>query len=571
MIRKMFYLVCTVCLLVAAGYAVWHFVRDETGRGGKRVMGYEKAVKKLDGLVSRIDWSENFVRRRAKVRLGKAQDLKETLPPIDRFEAVVSPVPSGDDVVAEIFTSTEKSGTGTDGIMVRIARDFNAGNLRLKDGRRVRVIIRKIASGTGYQFIASGKYRPDAFSPSSMLWVEMTAAHGVTMTPVRERMFGNIAGVVMKAGVADRLRSVYGGTDIRTLIDAVVQGNLVMGYTNPFASSTGLNFLITVLSTFAGGNPDLMLSPEVVSSFESFQRGVPFVALTTLQMRDSVENDGALEAFVMEYQTFANTPALRSGYEFIPFGIRHDNPLYAVGEIGPEKREVLNMFASFAGGEKYRVLAGKYGFDPEMPYQPAVPLPPGSTLVRAQKIWKDKKDAGRPIAAIFLCDVSGSMRGTRLNHLKKALIQGSEFIAPGNAIGVVLFNHRVSVVLPVKPFDLSQKAAFQAAVEDMVADGKTAMYDGVAVSLSMLAEARRKNPDVKPMLFVLTDGETNVGLVLENMSPIIEGLNMPIYTIGYEADIGELGKLSSLVEAASLNAGEAEIEYKIGSLLNAQM
>ena len=31
-----------------------------------------------------------------------------------------------------------------------------------------------------------------------------------------------------------------------------------------------------------------MLAPEVVSAFEQFQKGVPFVAVTTMQMRDSV-------------------------------------------------------------------------------------------------------------------------------------------------------------------------------------------------------------------------------------------------------------------------------------------
>ena len=39
----------------------------------------------------------------------------------------------------------------------------------------------------------------------------------------------------------------------------------------------------------------------------------------------------------------------------------------------------------------------------------------------------------------------------------------------------------------------------------------------------------------------------------------------------FEADVKELGRLSSLVEAASLNASEADLRYKIGALLNSQM
>ena len=50
---------------------------------------------------------------------------------------------------------------------------------------------------------------------------------------------------------------------------------------------------MTVLDSIAGGDPARLTSPDVASVFEQFQRQVPFVALTTLQMRDSVENDRA--------------------------------------------------------------------------------------------------------------------------------------------------------------------------------------------------------------------------------------------------------------------------------------
>lgn len=558
--------------LLIAGTTVYYVLKSPSGPSiAKSRYSYEDAAAELQDRVARISWREAPVQRRARVQLGQGKDLKRTLPDIGQFPQVVLPNAGPGDVAVEIFTSTEKSGTGTDGIFVEIGDAFNQSNVMLNDGRRAKVVIRKIASGTGYEFIASGKYRPDAFCPSNALWVRMAEAHGVAMTPVLERTTGNIAGVVMKDAVADRIRSTYGDTTVKTIIDAVVQGNLVMGYTNPFASSTGLNFLVTVLATFAQGDADRMLSPDVVSSFTGFQKGVPFVALTTLQMRESVQNDGSLEAFVMEYQTFVNTPVLQSGYAFIPFGVRHDNPLYAVGDLPPEKREALEKFARFADRQKYRDVAARYGFNPSLDYEPPFAAPPGAVLVQAQKIWKEKKDAGRPIVAMFLCDVSGSMRGSRLGQLKRALLAGSEFIEPSNAIGLTVFNHQVTVVLPVDTFNLNQRAAFNAAVEDLSADGKTAMYDGVAVSLSILVAEKQKRPDAKPILFVLTDGETNVGMAFDDMNRVIEGLNIPIYTIGYEANIDELKRLSSLVEAASLNAGEQEIEYKIGSLLNAQM
>ncbi|MDX1431648.1 MAG: vWA domain-containing protein [Gammaproteobacteria bacterium] len=531
----------------------------------------EEAETKLSRVLGEVSWREAYVTSRARVELGGKASLSESLPPIAKFPMTVNPSMRAGDVAVEIFASTEKSGSGTDGWMVEVANAFNARNVRLSSGRTAKVKVRKIASGTGHEFIASGKYRPQGFSPSNHLWVRMTEAQGVAMTPVSESMVGNIAGLVMKEEVAERLRAQYGEVNVRNLIDAVVQGNLVMGYTNPFASSTGLNFLVTVLARFADGDEARMLSPEVVSGFEGFQRGVPFVALTTLQMRDSVEKDGSLDAFVMEYQTFVKTQALASGYEFIPFGIRHDNPLYGVGELGEDEREALEKFAAFAAGNEYTALAKSYGFNPPMEYASPFPAPSGKTLVAAQRLWKEKKDAGRPIIAVFLCDVSGSMRGARMRGVKQALLDGAEFISEGNSIGMVVFSNDVRVVLPIRAFDLNHKAAFHAAVQALDAGGGTAMYDGVAVALSMLAEESRRNPDAKPLLFVLTDGKTNEGLAFADMQRIIKGMRIPVYTIGYEADLDELGRLSSLVEAASLNADEGEIRYRIGSLLNAQM
>ena len=191
----------------------------------------------------------------------------------------------------------------------------------------------------------------------------------------------NVAGIVMKDETAEELRAKYGELTPENLVEAVIAGDLVMGYTDPFASSTGLNFLLTVLDSIAEGDPARLTSPDVASVFEQFQRQVPFVALTTLQMRDSVANDtGTLDAFVMEWQTYANTESLQTGYEFIPFGVRHDNPLYTVGDLTPSQAEALEAFAAFAEQPQYQELAAEYGFDPPA-FDPTVEVPSGSTLI----------------------------------------------------------------------------------------------------------------------------------------------------------------------------------------------
>lgn len=562
-------------IVVAAGAAAAALWLSGCGPGEKgdareKPLEAKEAVKALGQWTQKVR-VRNVPVQAAEPALARETTLEAMLPPIETFPMTVGFSETDRAVAVEIFASTEKSGSGPDGWMVEVGKRFNDANFRLSGGKVARVAVRKIASGTAYEFITSRKYAPDAFSPSSELWGEMVKVHGVKVTRIHPALAGNIAGIVMKRATAEKTWPGRKAIGVGDVIDTSIRGAISLGYTNPFASSTGLNLLVTMLQIFAQGKEREMLSPEVASSFEAFQKNVPFVAMTTLQMRDSVERDGSLDAFVMEYQTFSQTAPLRTGYEFIPFGFRHDNPLYAVGNLPPEKRETLEKFAAFCLEEPQRKLAAEYGFYPPVEWKEPYPIPSGKALVAAQKLWKQKKDAGRPIAAVFVADVSGSMGGSKILLLRKALLDGSQFISSGNAIGLIAFSSEVSVLLDVKPFMLLHKAAFQAGARRLETGGSTAMYDAVAVALSMLLDYKKDHPEVRPMVFVLTDGETNAGATYDTAGPIIAGLKIPVYTIGFEVKVKELSRLSSLVEAANIDANEQDLRYKIGALFNAQM
>jgi Ca-activated chloride channel family protein len=270
----------------------------------------------------------------------------------------------------------------------------------------------------------------------------------------------------------------------------------------------------------------------------------------------------------MEWQTYVNTESLRDGFEFIPFGVAHDNPLYAFDSASPAEREVLELFAQHVAGDELQERAASMGFDPP-DYVSDVALPSGETLIEAQELWKDKKDAGRPVFAVFVTDTSGSMAGSRLNAVQLALASAREFIDPEASVGMVEFSDRARKRLDIAPFDLNQQASFMAAVEDMDPVGGTAMYDGVVLGLEMLAEQQAQTPNGKFLLIVLTDGETNEGLGFGDVDEVVEGLRIPVFTVGFEADLEELGRLASLVEAATINASESDVEFQLTSLFNA--
>jgi len=168
-------------------------------------------------------------------------------------------------------------------------------------------------------------------------------------------------------------------------------------------------------------------------------------------------------------------------------------------------------------------------------------------------------------------DGSGSMNGEPINKLKQSLLQGEKYIGKENSVGLVSYSDNVNINLPIGKFDLNQRSLFAGAVGSLQANGNTATFDGIAVAMQMIEEEMAKNPDLKPMIFVLSDGATNRGHSLDEIKGIVEAEKIPIYTIGYNADIAALQSISSINEAASINADTDDVIYKLGNLFNAQM
>lgn len=340
-----------------------------------------------------------------------------------------------------------------------------------------------------------------------------------------------------------------------------------MGYTNPYASSTGLNFLISTLAYFDEENP---LSPKAISGFQKFQENIPFVSYITMQMRAAAES-GSLDAFILEYQTYINDAKLKRDYIFVPFGLEHNNPMYSIGNLDSNKAEVLKMFTQYCKNSSMQKLATDYGFNHNTDYKSNVKSYDGKILLQAQDLWKEEKDSGKPIIAVFVADVSGSMAGTPLAKLKESLNNSMQYINSNNYIGLVSYSTDVIVNLPIDQFNLNQKSYFTGAIQNLTAGGNTATYDGIIVGADMLLKKQKEVPDAKMMMFVLSDGDTNTGHSISDATNVIKNLNIPIYTIGYNANIQALEKISAINEAASINADSDDVIYQLKNLFNSNL
>lgn len=557
--KKKGLLVVIILLVVALVFGGLYLTRN-FGKSTKSVSS-EDAMRKLNKYVDKIEPGAGTPTR-STVQYAEGDTTFQELPALTDSSVAVR---ENTRLYAEIFASSEKTGTGTDGWLREMAQGFNASGAAL-DGEPISIRLRTVSSGQQVDYAASGKYMPAAISPSSTLSVKMLNAKGVATEYAAESLVMNYAGIVISSKTYSTLMEEYGDATVKTLAQATADGKIIMGYTNPFTSATGFNFLVTLLDSYASGD---ILSAQAANGFVQFQKNVPFVAMTTTQLRSAADK-GTFDGFVLEYQAFQNDATLNRNYRFIPFGYAHENPLAVISTATAEEKEILRQFAVYCA-ENGGALAKKDGFNtvPEG-YAPMTADYSGEDLIRAQALYKENKDT-KPIIAVFVADVSGSMVGEPINTLKDSLVNSMQYINTENYIGLVSYNDNVTIELPIAKFDLTQQSYFKGSVEALSVGGATATFDAICVAMKMVEDKFAELPDAKPMIFVLSDGETNRGYSLGDITDIVSGLQMPVYTIGYNANISALQAISDINEGIFINAGIDDIAYQLRQLFNANM
>lgn len=526
-------------------------------------LSYNDAVHELNALYGDIKPKEISPRLDVDMSTGS---VASSLADIDTFPIVVT---GKGEINIEIAAATELSADAPDDWLNVVAEEFNRGNHKIGD-KKVAINVRKITSGEVVTYMTDGDYRPDCFIPSNSAWGEMLEAKSIKTVQVTDRIAGNTAGILMKKAAYEQFIADYKEVTVANVLKAANNGDIVFAYTNPYTSSTGLNILSAMLYAFDNQNP---LSDEAVSQLIEYQKKAPAAAYTTAVLKDSAAK-GIIDVMVMEEQAYINTPEL-SDYVFTPAGIRHDHPVYTFDYVSAEKRQAVEMFKEYCLSDEMQELATKKGFNRHDDYKSQENGMDGNGYFAAQRVWKQNKNGGRPTVAVFVSDVSGSMNGGgRLTSLKESLLNTMQYISSSCYVGLVSFDDSVYINLPIGQFDNQQRAYFSGAVKDLSTGVETATYDAVVVGMKMLLEAQKEVPDAKLLLFVLSDGDQNIGYRLDRVAPIVDGLNIPVYTIGYEmTEHGreELKALSIINEAAMIDADVAGIVNQLRYLFNVNM
>ena len=562
--RKLF------CALLGTVMALSLSACGESGGGGttevrteakKNAMSYDDASQEMESLLKKV--TVNTVSNPVLDIYMSETSRADALDDISTFPITVA---GNGQIDIEVAAATEMSAAAPDDWMNVVAKNFNKENYKI-NGKTVSVSVRKITSGEAVTYILDGGYQPEVFAPSNYAWGEMLKASGLRVSKLTDRIAGNTAGILIKKELYDSFIEKYGEATVGNVLDATINKDLVFAYTNPYTSSTGLNILTAMLKSFDEDDP---LSADATQKLIDYQKSSPPVAYTTAVLRQSAAK-GVINAMVMEEQTYINTPELKS-YQYIPAGIRHDHPVYTFEWDSDDEQEAARLFVEYCQNEESQALATEKGFNRHEDYESQDPGMTGTDYLNAQKIWKQNKNGGKPIIAVFVADISGSMNGEPLNALKRSLINGSEYIGSENYIGLVSYSGSVTINLPIAEFDATQRAYFSGEVKSLAAGGQTATYDAALVGLDMLKEKAKEVDDAKLLLFVLTDGEQNTGYSLDRITGIVEGMGVPVYTIAYNySDTKDLETLSGINEAACIKADSTDIANQLRNLFNVQI
>ena len=532
---------------------------------GDRVdtMSEADAKKELNALLSGIDEDRIHIVSDPQLDIYMDDIMAEAVGSIDGFPIVVQ---GNGQINIEIAGATELTSDSPDDWLIIVARNFNKSGAKL-NGKTVSVTVRQITSGEIVTYMTAADYKPNATIMSNAIWDKMLTAKGIGCTTIVDRVAGNTAGILLSQDAYDAVQNTYGEVTIGTVLTAGTNKDIVFAYPNPYTSSTGVNGVSAMLKFFDPSDP---LSSKASQALFDYQKTAPPVAYTTAVLRNQASK-GIIDAMLMEEQAYINTPSL-SEYVYIPFGVRHDHPVVSFDWNTDEQNEAVKLFADFCLNTQSQNLATEKGFNRHDDYKSQDPGLTGQGYLTAQSIWKENKNGGKPVVAVFVTDISGSMRGERIAALQRSLIQTLPYIGSEHYVGLVSYSTDITINLPIAEFDDKQRAYFSGEIKNLNVTGGTSTYDAVLVGLDMIVKKMEEIPDATPILFLLTDGEVNSGYRLSRILPVVGGLNIPVYTIAYHYEnMEELEELSEVNEASTTRADSQTITDHLRNLFNTQL
>ncbi|CAH9129999.1 unnamed protein product [Cuscuta epithymum] len=135
-----------------------------------------------------------------------------------------------------------------------------------------------------------------------------------------------------------------------------------------------------------------------------------------------------------------------------------------------------------------------------------------------------------PVDLVTVLDISGSMAGTKLALLKRAMGFVIQNLGPADRLAVVAFSSTAKRLFPLRRMSgTGQQHALQA-VNSLVANGGTNTAEGLRKGTKIMEDRRSKNP--VSSIILLSDGQDTYGRSQQYSTSRV----IPVHTFGFGGD-----------------------------------
>lgn len=452
---------------------------------------------------------------------------------------------------------------------------FNETQTETSGGDPAYVNLTLTESGMAVNAIAGGSAAPDLWIPEETVWVDILADQG------NQNYEGDCQSLVTSPLVIAMWRPVaeslgwpglpLGWLDVGSLAadpsawDYYSGGEygdaLRLGHTHPGLSGSGASTLLAIVQaaqskTDAVTEEDIQ-QPIVQASVSAFEAAVSWFSNNTDLLGETMSQRGNeyLGAAVM----YENTVLTHGNTDIVPiyplegtFVATH--PACLNSGAGSESREAAVLFRDYLLSDEGQTLAVSHGLRPVNPNVPAGPPldeahgvdlnqpevvfdpPSAETIYAVQELWQS---ARKDVNLVMLLDVSGSMRGEKIDNMREAAVQFVEQMGDDDYITLIAFSDQIRFIADHQRVGDGRVEIIQA-IEGLEAAGDTALYDAIGDGAVTLATTT--SPETVNALVVLTDGQDTYSYRYSFDDQLIQmaGANdTTVFTIAYGEDADE--------------------------------
>jgi len=383
------------------------------------------------------------------------------------------------------------------------------------------------------------------------------------------------------------------------------------GHTDPYISSTALSTLIAEFyasARYNAGDPNLRrlemkhvqdsavqqgvrdiealikhYSSRTTEFKEYIAQGPNYLDFVALEENDLIYINQGKTQYKPPEKLVALYPKEGTFWHEHPFGIPYAD------WVTDEQRAAARIFTEYVRSEEVQRKVLESGFRPVNPNVPVgypiVPelgvdpnepanvldVPDPEVIAAVQASWQYVK---KQADILLVMDVSGSMRGSKIDQAREAARAFLDSMPSQNRVGLIQFNHEVNLTVPLASAE-GAGASVRQAIDTLQAAGDTALYDAILQAIEVVRADKDTSTDRIKAIVVLSDGQDTASF--NALNDVITALNAarsdrnPVLVIpvayGGDADINALNAIAR-ASSTKVQSGDPKDIQKVLELIS---